>query len=70
MRPMIIVGALLILAGLFVAFNGASFTKEKTVFKAGPVEANVKQEQTIPPWVGAIAVVAGIGCVGLGFRKA
>ncbi len=70
MRPMLIVGALLIVAGLFVVFNGASFTKDKTDFKAGPIEANVKEEQTIPTWVGAVAIVAGIGCVGLGFRKA
>ena len=69
MRPMIIVGALLIVAGLFVVFNGASFTKDKTVFKAGPIEANVKQEQSIPTWVGGVAVVLGIGCIGLGFRK-
>jgi hypothetical protein len=66
---MFIVGALLAAAGLFVLINGASFTRSETVLKAGPLEANVKKEQTIPPWTGAVAIVAGIGLIALGFRK-
>jgi len=66
---MTIVGALLIAAGLFVLISGASFTKDKTVFKAGPIEANVKQEQSVPPWAGAVAIVVGIGCIAGGLRK-
>jgi hypothetical protein len=69
MRPMTIVGALLIAAGLYVVINGASFTKDKTVFKAGPIEANVKEQQGVPSWAGAIAIVAGIGCIFVGVRK-
>ena len=69
MRAMMILGILLVAGGLFVVVNGASFTKDKTVFKAGPVEANVEKKQDIPPWVGAIAIVAGIGFVVVGVRK-
>jgi hypothetical protein len=69
MRPMTIIGALLIAAGLFVVINGASFTRDKTVLKVGPIEANVKQQESIPPWAGAVAIAIGIGCVVIGIRK-
>jgi hypothetical protein len=69
MRPLTIIGALLVAAGLFVLINGASFTKDKTVLKAGPLEANVKQQESVPPWVGGAALVVGIGLVVAGLRK-
>jgi hypothetical protein len=69
MKPLAIVGCLLILGGLFVLINGASFTKDKTVLKAGPLEANVKQTQTVPPWAGGAVIVVGIGLVAVGLRK-
>jgi drug/metabolite transporter (DMT)-like permease len=69
MRPIAIIGALLVLAGLYVVINGASFTKEKTVLKAGPLEANVKQHESIPPWAGAVAILVGAGCIVVGVRK-
>ena len=70
MRPVAIVGAILIAAGLYIVINGASFTQNKTVLKAGPIEANVKEEQGVPTWVGGLAIVLGIGCVAAGFRRA
>jgi hypothetical protein len=56
-------------AGLFVLINGASFTKDKTVLKAGPLEANVKQQESVPPWVGGAALVVGGILVVAGLRK-
>jgi drug/metabolite transporter (DMT)-like permease len=70
MRPMTIVGAFLIAAGLFVVIYGASYTKDKTLLKVAPLEANVKEQQSIPPWAGAAAIIVGIGCVVVGVRKA
>jgi hypothetical protein len=69
MRPLTIIGALVVAAGLFILINGASFTKDKTVLKAGPLEANVKQQESVPPWVGGAALVVGIGLVVAGLRK-
>jgi hypothetical protein len=69
MKPMAILGVLIICAGLFVLINGASFTKDKTVLKAGPLEANVAQKETVPPWAGGVAIVVGIGLVAVGLRK-
>lgn len=69
MKPMVIVGALIVAAGLYVLLNGASFTKDSTVLKAGPLEAHMEKKEPIPPWAGGIAVVVGIGFIGLGMRK-
>ncbi len=69
MRPMAIIGAILIAAGLYVVIDGASFTKDKTVAKIGSLEANVKQRESIPPWAGAVAIVAGVVCIVAGARK-
>jgi hypothetical protein len=69
MRPLTIIGALVVAAGLFILINGASFTKDKTVLKAGPLEANVKQQESVPPWVGGAALVVGVGLVVAGLRK-
>jgi hypothetical protein len=69
MRPLTIIGALVVAAGLFILINGASFTKDKTVLKAGPLEANIKQQESVPPWVGGAALVVGVGLVVAGLRK-
>ena len=69
MKPMVILGALIVAAGLYILVNGASFTKDSTVLKAGPIEAHLEKKEPIPPWAGGIAVVVGIGCIALGMRK-
>jgi hypothetical protein len=69
MRPMVILGALIVAGGLFVLVNGASFTKDSTVLKAGPLEAHMEKKEQVPAWVGGAAVVVGIGFIGLGLRK-
>jgi len=69
MKPMVILGALIVAAGLYVLVSGASFTKDSTVLKAGPLEAHMEKKEPIPPWAGGVAVVVGIGFIALGMRK-
>jgi hypothetical protein len=69
MRVLQIVGALLIVGGLFVLIKGASYTSEKSVFKIGDVEAKVAQDHAIPPWVGGAALAAGVVLIVVGARK-
>jgi hypothetical protein len=69
MKPMVILGALIVAAGLYILVNGASFTKDSTVLKAGPLEAHMEKKEPIPPWAGGIAVVVGIGFIAIGMRK-
>jgi hypothetical protein len=68
MRGLQILGAVLILGGLFVLIKSPSYSSEKSVLKIGDVEAKVSQEHVIPAWAGGIAVVAGVVLI-IGARK-
>jgi hypothetical protein len=70
MRVLQLVGAILILGGLFVLIKSPSYSSEKSLLKIGDVEARVSQEHAIPPWAGGAAVVAGVILMVVGARKA
>jgi hypothetical protein len=69
MRALQVVGAILILGGLFVLIKLPSYSSEKSLLKIGDVEAKVSQEHAIPPWAGGAAVVAGVILLVAGTRK-
>jgi hypothetical protein len=69
MRVLQVLGAILILGGLFVLIKSPSYSSDKSVLKIGSVEAKVSQQQSIPPWVGGAAVVAGVVLIVVGARK-
>ena len=60
MRPLSIVGIILILAGAAVlALRGVSYTKERQSLQAGPLSVTAERKGFVPPVVGLIAVVVG-----------
>jgi hypothetical protein len=66
MRPLTILGAVLIVAGIAaLAVPYIVVTDTKKVIDAGPLQVETKQDRTIPiPAIaGVVAVVAGLGCV-------
>jgi TRAP-type C4-dicarboxylate transport system permease small subunit len=70
MNAMRMVAVVLIVAGvLALAYGGFTYTKENHQAKIGPVELNVKEQQTvnIPVWAGVGAIVIG-GVLLLGRR--
>jgi hypothetical protein len=69
MRIVQIVGALLVAGGLFVLIKAPTYSRDKSVFKIGDVEAKVAQEHAIPPWVGGAALAAGAVLIVVGVRK-
>jgi drug/metabolite transporter (DMT)-like permease len=69
MRVLQIVGAILILAGLFVLIKAPSYSNEKSVLKIGDVEAKVTEQHAIPPWAGGAAVITGVVLIVVGARK-
>jgi hypothetical protein len=70
MRTLQIVGAILIAAGLFVLIKAPTYSSDKSVLKIGDVEARVAQERAIPPWLGGVAMAAGVALIVVGARKA
>ena len=69
MRPLTIAGLILLLLGGFVLLRGLSYTSQKSVLKVGDFHATVEERQTVPPWIGAGAVVAGIVLLVAGSRR-
>ena len=69
MRVLQIIGAILILGGLYVLLKSPSYSSDKSVLKIGDVEAKVSQQHAIPPWAGGAAIVAGVVLIVVGVRK-
>jgi len=62
MKPVAIIGAVLIVLGLAaLAYQGFSYTTRQTVVDIGPIHATADREKTValPPVFGIVAVAAG-----------
>lgn len=71
MRPLGIIGVILIIAGVVVlALKGISYTKDRDAVKIGGIELAKEDRGFIPPVAGIIAVVAGVVLVAAGRKKA
>ena len=61
MRPLALVGIILIVAGgVVLAMGGFGFTKERQEVDVGPVEVAAERRGFVPPIVGGIAMVVGV----------
>lgn len=69
-----ITGIILIILGIIgLVVGGITYTRRRDTVSIGPITATVNQRETlpIPPVVGAIALVAGIGLlIASGRRRA
>jgi hypothetical protein len=66
MKPMSILGIVLIVAGLAGLFvSRISWTETKPLVKAGPIEINHEEDHSlwIPTAAGVVSVIAGLGLV-------
>lgn len=72
MRPILIIGVLLIVGGIAALVLGeVSFTKRETVVQIGDatLEAQTKETFPIPAVAGIAAVAAGIALAVVGYRR-
>ena len=69
MRPLSIVGILLLVLGVFIVFRGASYKSRDQVLKVGDVKASVEQRHAVPTWVGGVSIVAGLVLLAGGMRR-
>lgn len=72
MKPIAIVGLLLIVIGLAaLVYQGITYTTRDTVMNFGPIEATAERQKTIPlpPVVGVIAVGAGVVLLTTSMRR-
>jgi len=72
MKPITIVGIALILLGILaLSYNRISYTTKEKIIDIGPLEATAEKEKSIPlpPLLGGLVLVAGVGLVAAGYRK-
>ena len=71
MKPIAIVGAVLIVVGgTVVALQGVSYVRDREEVRVGPIELAAEERGFISPVVGAIVLVAGVVLVAIGRRQA
>ena len=69
MRPPMIAGIVILILGAFVLLRGASFTSRHDVLKVGDLKITATEKEWVPPWVGGMALVVGLGLIVAGTRK-
>lgn len=60
MRPLQIVALLLIAASVFVLWKRPTYTTRQNVIELGDFKASVDERESIPVWLGAVGVGAGV----------
>lgn len=69
MRPLSLAGIALICVGAFLLIRGGTFTTRRDVLEVGDVKLTANEKQTIPPWVGGVAIIAGVVVMAAGMRQ-
>ncbi|MGH6692778.1 MAG: DUF3185 domain-containing protein [Gemmatimonadales bacterium] len=73
MRTGVVVGALLILAGIvMLSIGGLSFTSRERVADVGPIEVTAERERSIalPPILAGLAIAGGLVLIVASSRRA
>jgi hypothetical protein len=63
MRQLILAGILILGLGAFLLLRGGSITTRSDVLKVGDVKITADEQQSIPPWVGGVAMVVGVALI-------
>ena len=72
MRPMALVGVILIVLGVVaLVYQGINYTSRETVIDIGPIHATADREKTLPlpPVLGLAALAGGVALLIAGGRK-
>jgi hypothetical protein len=69
MKPLSLVGILLLVLGAFIVFRGATYKSRDEVLKVGDLKASVEEKRAVPTWVGGVAIVAGVVLLAAGMKR-
>jgi len=69
MRPLSLVGILLLVVGAFIVFRGLTYESRDEVLRVGDLKASVEERRAVPTWVGGVAIVAGIALLAAGMKR-
>ena len=69
MRPLTLVGILLLALGAFILFRGMTYKSRDQVLKVGDLKASVEEKHAVPTWAGGLAIIAGVVLIAGGMKK-
>ncbi|HYT53471.1 MAG TPA: DUF3185 domain-containing protein [Verrucomicrobiae bacterium] len=72
MKPILLIGIVLILFGIVaLSYEQITYKTKEKIIDIGPIQATAEREKSIPlpPLLGGLALVAGIGLVAVGYKK-
>jgi hypothetical protein len=69
MRPLSLVGILLLAVGAFILFRGATYKSRDEVLKVGDLKASVEEKHAVPTWAGGAAIIAGVVLLAAGMKR-
>ena len=72
MKPLMIVGILLVILGIVaLSYQRITYTTEEKIAEIGPLKATAEREKSIPlpPVLGGLALVAGAVMVVAAYRR-
>ena len=69
MRPLTLVGILLVALGAFILFRGMSYKSKDEVLRVGDLKASVEEKHAVPAWAGGLAIVAGVVLIAGGMKR-
>lgn len=68
-NALIVIGVLIAAISIAALLGKLDFTRDKEVLKVGEISASVKQEETVPQWLGGLGVLVGAGLVAAGAMR-
>jgi len=69
MRSFLVAGIIILGLGGYILLRGGTFTTRRDVVKVGDVKISADSKESIPSWLGWVAVVAGGALLIAGMRK-
>jgi hypothetical protein len=69
MRPLSLIGIVLLAVGAYLTFAGGRYTSREDVLKVGDVKVEADTKKAIPTWVGGVAIVAGVVLIAAGMKR-
>lgn len=69
MRPLSLIGIVLLAVGAYLTFAGGRYTSREDVLKVGELRVEADTKKAIPTWVGGVAIVAGVVLIAAGMKR-
>jgi hypothetical protein len=69
MRPLALLGIVLLAIGAYIVFRGISYSSKEEVLRVGDMKATVESKEAIPTWAGGLAMVAGVVLIAAGMKR-